>query len=66
MIITRQEWDQITEPSSAAIVENAVSSLAQGIRVVVKSAGQPPYREFTSVEQFEQEYRKKLRNQGEE
>jgi len=64
MIISREQWDHITEPSAAVILQEAFESLNQGLKVTVKDGGQPPYREFTDRKQFEAEYRKKLRDQG--
>jgi hypothetical protein len=64
MIISLEQWDHITEPSSAVILQEAFESLNQGLKVTVKNGGQPPYREFTRREQFEAEYRKKLRDQS--
>ena len=65
MIISREQWEHIAEPSSAVILKEAFDSLSRGLKVTVKDGGQPAYREFTDRSQFEAEYRKKLREQGE-
>lgn len=64
MIITRQEWNHIAEPSSAPIVQAVLDSLNRGIKVTIKDAGQPPFKVFTRREEFEAEYRKKFRTQN--
>ena len=63
MHITREQWAHITERSSAAILQEALDALNRGLKVTVQDSGSLPYREFTRREQFEAEYRKKLRAQ---
>jgi hypothetical protein len=65
MLITREQWTHITDASSGVVLQEVLDALNRGIKVTVKDAGQPPYREFTRREQFEAEYRKKLRGQHE-
>jgi hypothetical protein len=65
MIITREQWNHIADRSSAPILKDVLDSLNRGVKVTVKDAGQSPFMEFTRRDQFEAEYRKKLRSKRE-
>ncbi len=61
MFITRKQWDHLSDPSLAPVLREVLRALNLGLKVTVKDAGQPPYREFSCREEFEAAYRKKLR-----